>query len=257
MKKLKRFILALFSSLMLTACGMPAEAFAAEQQTQYTSQNTAAVIEVEDIITDTSVITINVGESWTLQYTILPYNATDKSISISMQSANNLFTVAELNGSVVVTGKNIGTGIISLITNNNKFVSYSITVNPATPEPPAEPLIYDAKAVADYFNLQVAEYGLKIKYNFLFKGYVLKYSFGPSIDDSLENLKSAVYFFRPFFPKYMMNLYAYYLDATSETPAEADIVLVNSNHSTCAILYSMIENEELIATVLIYNNYED
>lgn len=241
--------------MLLTACGAAVEANAEALPKQDVSMSYVAV---DEIVTDEPVISIKVDDVWTLKYTILPYNATDKEVSIEQSVANNLFTVSKFNDSVIVTGKNVGTGVLSLVASNGKFVSYSITVTPPSPPPVEEPVIYDAKAVAEYFNFQAAGYGIRIKYDSEFKGYLLEYDFGVSTDDSLENLKQAAYFFWPFFPKYMMSLgKPYYVYATPTSPAEVDIVLVNSNHSTCAIIYSMIESEHLVATVLIYNNYED
>lgn len=257
MGKLIKILLAFLGAAMLTACwSAAADGFSAERQSPAESgvaQTQSAQVEVERIVTSEPVVELRVGESRKLQYTVLPYGATDKSVSVDLSAACGLVAAdEESDGSIVLLGKNVGTGVVSLVSSNGKFVSYSVTVAYAEAVPPEEPTIFGAIDVVRSFNAEAEKRGLDgLRYSVTLDAYVLRRSFGASSDDSLESLKEAAACFVPCFPKYMMILYAYYFPETYDGPAEADVAFVNSNHSVCALICSKIESGERVCDVMV------
>ncbi len=81
------------------------------------------VIEVESVSLDQTSLTLEIGESETLTATVLPSNATDKSVTW-MSSAPSVANVA--NGKVTAIGG--GTADITVTTNNGKTATCFVTV---------------------------------------------------------------------------------------------------------------------------------
>jgi len=69
-------------------------------------------------------VTLNVGETQTLTATIVPNNATDKTITWSSSNSN----VASVSSNGVVTAKATGTATITATSNNGKTATCSVTV---------------------------------------------------------------------------------------------------------------------------------
>ena len=83
---------------------------------------TVTNIDVEDIYADD--ITIIAGATATINYTVMPSNATDKSVTFT--SANTAIATVDANG--VVTGKGVGETTITIASVQNPEVTFDITV---------------------------------------------------------------------------------------------------------------------------------
>ena len=87
------------------------------------------VIEVTSVSLNKTSLTLEIGESETLTATVLPSNATDKSVTWT-SSAQSIATVA--NGKITAIGS--GTATITATTSNGKTATCMVTVNAAVPE---------------------------------------------------------------------------------------------------------------------------
>ena len=87
------------------------------------------VIEVTSVSLNKTSLTLEIGESETLTATVLPSNATDKSVTWT-SSDQSVVTVA--NGKITAIGS--GTATITATTSNGKTVTCTVTVNAAVPE---------------------------------------------------------------------------------------------------------------------------
>ena len=88
-----------------------------------------AVIEVTSVSLNKTSLTLEIGESETLTATVMPSNATDKSVTWT-SSDQAVATVA--NGKITAVGS--GTAMITATTGNGKTAICRITVNAAIPE---------------------------------------------------------------------------------------------------------------------------
>ena len=87
------------------------------------------VIEVTSVSLNKTSLTLEIGASETLTATVLPSNATDKSVTWT-SSAQSVATVA--NGKITAVGS--GTATITATTSNGKTATCMVTVNAAVPE---------------------------------------------------------------------------------------------------------------------------
>ena len=87
------------------------------------------IIEVTSVSLNRTSLTLEIGESETLTATVLPSNATDKSVTWT-SSAQSVATVA--NGKITAVGS--GTATITATTSNGKTATCMVTVNAAVPK---------------------------------------------------------------------------------------------------------------------------
>ena len=132
-------------------------------------------------------------------------------------------------------------------------MSYSITVIPKEEPEPPEPVIYEAVDIANAFNAAAERYGFQVEYNLVYGGWIHEHDFGPNTDESRECLKPAVDFFKPFFPDFVLRFSERYTESTGSVPTEYRLILVNSNISAIAEIYSCIDNGHLWTYIFIYD----
>lgn len=90
-----------------------------------------SVVHVENITTTKETIELEVGDSETIEYTVLPVNAADK--SVTFESSNS--GVAEVNESGKVVAKGVGDCYISIIANDGGVTkTVNVVVNPTAVE---------------------------------------------------------------------------------------------------------------------------
>ena len=88
-------------------------------------------IPVESITATPTEITMNVGGTSQISYTVAPQDATDPSVSITSND-ENVATASIANGVVVVTGVGVGTATITIasVSNPDVIATVDVTVNP-------------------------------------------------------------------------------------------------------------------------------
>ncbi|AUP77597.1 Ig-like domain-containing protein [Flavivirga eckloniae] len=97
---------------------------------RYVTNTPSGTVNVTSITVSPSALSINVGDTGTLNETVSPSNATDKSVS---WSSNNT-AVATVNSSGMVTGISTGTATITVTTNDGGFTDTStVTVSSLPP----------------------------------------------------------------------------------------------------------------------------
>lgn len=197
---MKKFILALLSLFMLTGCGTSTQALA--QEAQNATVETPNVVEVTNITTDQPIVELHVNETYLLQYTVLPENATDKSVTVDLTYATHVIVERDTEDEsiIMLIGKFQGTGIVSLITNNGKFVSYTVTVYPAPPIPPVEPVVYEAEDVAIYYNAHTPYEPVEYVSVPEFTGWGITYDYGPASPTDYKLLIDTVQDIRHYLP---------------------------------------------------------
>ena len=87
------------------------------------------VIEVTSVSLDKTSLTLEIGESETLTTTILPNNATDKSVT---WTSSDQAVASVANGKITAVGS--GTAMITATTSNGKTAICTVTVNAAVPK---------------------------------------------------------------------------------------------------------------------------
>ncbi len=87
------------------------------------------VIEVTSVSLNKTSLTLEIGESETLTATVLPSNATDKSVT---WTSSDKSVVTVINGRITAVGA--GAATITATTSNGKTASCSVTVNEPAPE---------------------------------------------------------------------------------------------------------------------------
>ena len=241
-----KLLLTLFAGLLLTGCGP-----ISQPDYAIVTEPTNDIIEVESITTDEPVVNEYIGEPHMLRYSIYPYSATDKTITVDDTYLNNVakITVDDFNH-VFIWGEREGTGVVSIITSNNKFVSYSIKIF-AIEESPDSLTIHKADDVAEYFNEAAAEYDIAVHYNLEGQSWNLLYSFGVVTEISKEILGNAVHFFKQFLPNYLLRYNEKYIEASILSDATYTLIMVNPTISTVAEIWSYVENEELLTQICI------
>lgn len=241
--KLTKLLLSLFITVALSGCsnsGTPTSSTSLAPQT----------IEVESITTDKPMVTANTSNSCALHYTIRPYNASDKSITVDTTYLKDIadITVDDYYH-VFVWGKKEGSGLVSLTTSNGKYVSFSITVIDTEPAPSPDPEVRQIDRIANYINDTGASEGVSVHYILEQEHWVGQKNFGYSTDDSRANLERATYFVKAFLPNYLFRYAETYGDETGRN--ELELLMVNSNISVAVLITSYIENENLITDILI------
>jgi len=239
MKALKLFGL-LLTSLVLTGCGNSSTPPAPSPE----------VIEVEGITTDNPVVEVELNDYSLLNYVIWPLNATDKSISVNKAYLDGIADVTiDDDSNVYVKGLVEGTGVLSIVTSNGKYVSYSITVVETEPPIPPEPELPAIDRIAHYFN--AASEDMQVEYILEQSRWFGEKNFGYSTDTSYDNLRTAAYFVKTFLPSYLFRYDENYGSETGRT--EFNLLMVNSNISAAALITSYIEDNNLIAQISIEN----
>ena len=247
---------------MLTGCGTSTQALAHEAQN--TTVETPNVVEVTNITTDKPIVEIEVGELYILRYTILPTNATDKSVYIDLTYAQDVVEVEEDEDDkslMMIRGKLHGTGVVSIITNNGKFVSYSVTVTATQPEPPIEPLVYEAEDVVEYYNGCTPYEPVIYVETEDYVGWKAQYNYGASSDDSkytlVEPLLDIVDYlpliYNPLINGFLICNKNDYQPATEDSIAHYRYVAVSSNHFAAVTVFVYISENELMLDLLIYD----
>jgi hypothetical protein len=237
--RLLKSLTILFTSILLSSC-----------TSLNSNTSTSSGIEVERITTTEPNVRTTINDSCMLNYTIYPYNATDKSITVdtsNLDSTVATITVDDYNY-VFVWGKAEGTGSLRLITSNGKSVSYNITVIDPEPIPDPDSELSTIDKIAKYYNEKAAasEYDGVYYYDSLHYWWN-EYDFGHCAEPSQQVLGLPVQIFKSFLPEYMFRYDEKY-DGT-----EHRLVMVNSNISAACEIYSYIEDETLIVEVVIYN----
>lgn len=257
---MKKFILALLSIFMLTGCGTSMQALA--QEAQNTAIETPNVVEVINITTDQPIVELHVNETYLLQYTVLPENATDKSVTVDLTYATHVVVErdAEDESIIMLIGKFQGTGIVSLITNNGKFVSYTVTVYPAPPTPPVEPLVYEAENVAEYYNYYTPYEPVEYISTLQFTGWGITYDYGPAPSViGLATVMEPIREVRKYLPisGIRKNGYLYHLgDGYYKSPTDVYYYLsveVSSNWFAAVSLFCYVSEGNLVLDLLIYD----
>ena len=244
MKNLKLlFITLLFA---LTGCGKTAAV-----QTQVNAD-----IPVESIVTTMPVISLREDEACILHYSILPYNATDKSIAIDTTSLRGIGTIRiDPSNNILFLASSAGTGIVSLVTTNNKFVSYSITVTAADPIDPIEPVIKTPEDVANYFNTY-STCG-QIEYYGEFDYWFLHCNFGNVPGVSEQILLTATNAIRDFLPLKGVVEDGYLTNHGGPVFSSIGHLLtldVSPNWSAIVFIISYVEDSILYADIYICDN---
>ena len=241
---------------MLAGCGTSTSALAQEP-----AASEPAAIAVSEITTNHPVVELEEDAVYTLQYTIHPVNATDKSVRVDLTNAQGIVEaiVDEFN-TVILVGRNAGTGVVSIITSNDKFVSYSVSVWSKYREA-EEPLVYKAEDVVKYYNESGSPYGY-VSYTEEpdYVGWQTYYDCGPETDTSWTTLIEPIRDARQYLPLkglvesgFLMHLGDGYLEATEDTDAYYRSVEVSSNMFAAVSLFSYIENGHLILNICIYD----
>jgi len=258
---MKKLILALLSLFLLAGCGSTTQALATDSINGFVGSE---IIEVDRIYTDTPFVSLEVDEPYLLRYYILPTNATDKSVRIDTTYSQDVVTVEydEEVGGIVAVGRASGSGIVSLITTNGKFVSYSFDVRPKIDPPADQPLVYKAEDVVEYYNSRTpyepVEYVEKEDY----VGYEAYYDLGYSDVDDEEILFEPIRSIRRYFPLkdivdddswILMHLGDGYYSGTQERKSYYVSVEVSSNHFAAVSLFCYVEDSRLILNVCIYD----
>jgi len=223
-------------------------------------------VPVENITTNEPTIVIEEEEYKSLNYLIYPENATNKTLTINDIKLNGVVVVTTHTiNEIIIYGMKAGTGILSLVSENNRAVSYNITVTPYNPDHlPPEPETTDAVDINNYFNTRLEPYGLETEYIkkesrggvYLEEGWYLLYKFGVSTDDSLENLRAKLYIFKEFLPSFLFKFNETYRVASEgNDSAQYTLVMVNSNISAVVTIYSFIEDGAPCVEIFIYDYY--
>ena len=98
--------------------------------TTTTSDSTVTDVEVTEIKLSSSKLTLEIGESETLAATVLPENATDK--SVSWTSDDEEIATVDSNGKVTAIAE--GETVITVTSKNGKTATCDVTVNASAPD---------------------------------------------------------------------------------------------------------------------------
>lgn len=264
---MKKLILALLSLFLLAGCGTSTQALAVDS---INTPQSSEIIEVDRIYTDTPFVTLEVDEPYLLRYYILPTNATDKSVRIDMTYSQDVVTVEydEEVGGIVANGRASGSGIVSLITTNGKFVSYSFDVVPKIDPPADQPLVYKVEDLVEYYNSRTpyepVEYVEKEDY----VGYEAYYDFGPATVATEDALREPVDIVRNYLPSkdivekrenytsadwWTMCIRKGYFAGTYDCEPYYVSVDVSSNMFAAVSLFSWIDDGRVILNICIYD----
>lgn len=125
--------------------------------TQSLSSNTACVfinVPVKSVLLTPEKVDMTVGDTYNLIATILPDNASNKTIK-RWESSNPY--IAEVNNKGVVTAKNYGTTTIMVTTNDGEYTASSTVISNTIPQggiKPTEGFSPNSDGVNDYFIIQ-------------------------------------------------------------------------------------------------------
>ena len=98
--------------------------------TTTTSDSTVTDVEVTEVKLSSSKLTLEIGESETLTATVLPENATDK--SVSWTSDDEEIATVDSNGKVTAIAE--GETVITVTSKNGKTATCDVTVNAPAPD---------------------------------------------------------------------------------------------------------------------------
>ena len=131
MKNIKKSLMVCVAALTMgsmTGCDFFTQKPKEEEQQQEEQQ----VVQVESIALNTTALDLTVGEKQTLTVTVLPENATDK--SVVFKSSKNAVATVSLGGEITAVAK--GTAIITVqsASNPGKFQTCLVSVEDAVPQ---------------------------------------------------------------------------------------------------------------------------